>query len=87
MTPRVTLRLGCVHVTQLMTRRLFKHYHLSCFVLEAVGIPQRVSNSQKVQLSSYDGFQIFIIRIFLNIIGPMVSQSEDRVARISSFPY
>ena len=30
MTPRGTLGLGCVHIAQLMTHRLFKHYHLPC---------------------------------------------------------
>ena len=87
MTPRETLGLGYVHIAQLITHRLFKHYHLPCFMLQALGIPQRVSKSQKVHISSHDRFQNFITRTFLNIIGPMVSQSEDRVAEISSFPH
>ena len=74
MTPRGTFGLGCVHTTQLMTHQLFKKCHLPCFMLQAFGIPQKVSKSQKVQLSSHDGFQNFI-------------QSEDRVAGISSFPH
>ena len=87
MTPRGTFGLGCVHIAQLMTHQLFKKCHLPCFMLQAFGIPQRVSKSQKVQLSSHDGFQNFITRIFFNITGPLVSQIEDRVAGISSFPH
>ena len=87
MTPRRTLGLGYVHITQLITQRLFKHYHLPCFMLQALGIPQRVSKSQKLHISSHDRFQNFITRTFLNIIGPMVFQSEDRVAGISSFSH
>ena len=87
MTPRGTLGLGYVHIAQLITHRLFKHYHLPCFLLQALGIQQRVSKSQKVHISSHDRFQTFITRTFLNIIGPIVSQSEDRVAGISSFPH
>ena len=85
MKPRGTFGLGCVHITQLMTHQLFKKCHLPCFMLQAFGIPQKISKSQKVQLSSHDGFQNFITRIFFNITGPLVSQSEDRVAGISSF--
>ena len=87
MTPRGALGLGYVHITQLITHRLFKHYHLPCFMLQAIGISQRVSKSQKVHISSHGRFQNFITRTFLNIMGPMVSQSQDRVAGISSFPH
>ena len=87
MTPRGILGLGCVHVAELMTYRLFKHYHLRCYMLQTLGIRQMVRKSQKVHLSNHDEFQNFITLTFLNIIGPMVSQSEDRVAGISTFPH
>ena len=87
MTPRGTLVLGYVHIAQLITHWIFKHYHLFCFMLQVLGIPQKVSKSQKVHISSHDRFQNFITQTFLNIIGPVVSQSEDRVAGISSFPH
>ena len=87
MTPRGTRGLFCVHIAQLMTHRLFKHYHLPCFMLQALRIPQRIRKSQKVYISSHDGFQNFKTPTFLHIIGPIVSQSEDRVAGISSFPH
>ena len=52
---------------------------------KSFGIPQRVTQSQKVHISSHDGLQNFKTPTFLNI-NPMVSQSEYRVAGISSLP-
>ena len=68
MTPRGTLGLGYVHIAQLTTHQLFKHYHLLCFMLQALGIPQRESKSQKVHISSHDRFQNFITPTFFSII-------------------
>ena len=35
MTPRGTLEVRCIHITQLMIHQQFKHYHLPCFMLQA----------------------------------------------------
>ena len=86
MTPRGALVLCCVLFSQL------KIHPAICTLLftlqvcyKPLGIPQRVTRSQKVHISSHDGLQNFITPTFLNI-SPMVSQSEYRVAGISSFP-
>ena len=48
---------------------------------EPLWIPQRVTKSQKVHISSHDGLQNILTSVLLNI-GPRVSQSGDRVAGI-----
>ena len=58
MTPRGTLGLCCVHIAQLMTHPAI---HTTPFTLQLrykpLGILQRVTKSQKVHISSYDGLQ------------------------------
>ena len=58
MTPRGTLGLCCVHIAQLMTHPAI--YTLP-FTLQLcykpLGILQRVTKSQKVHISIYDGLQ------------------------------
>ena len=82
MRPRQTLGLCCVHIAQLMT-------HPAAYTLpvtlqlcyKPLGMLQRVTKSQKVHISSYDGLQNFITSNLLNI-EPRVSQTKDRVAGI-----
>ena len=86
MTPRGALVLCCALFSQLKI-------HPAVFTLlfplqvcyKPLGIPHRVTLSQKVHISSHDGLQNFMTPTFLNI-SPMVSKSECRVAGISSFP-
>ena len=86
MTPRGALVLCCALFSQLKI-------HLAVFTLlfplqvcyKPLGIPQKVTLSQKVHISSHDGLQNFMTPTFLNI-SPIVSKSECRVAGISSFP-
>ena len=60
---------------------------LSCYLHTAVDLlAYRRGYPQKVHKSSHDGLQNFITPTFLNIV-PMISQSEDRVLGISSFPH
>ena len=58
MTTRRSLGLRCVHFVQLMTHPAI---HTIPFTLhlcyEPLGILQRVTKSQKVHISSHDGFQ------------------------------
>ena len=58
MTPRETLWLCCVHIAQLMTHPAI---YTTPFTLQLcykpLGILQRVTKSQKVHISSYDGLQ------------------------------
>ena len=58
MTPRDTVVLRCVHIAQLMT---YPAVYTLLFVLQLcykpLGILQRATKSQKVHISSYDGFQ------------------------------
>ena len=55
MTPRGTLGLCCVHIAQLMTHPAV---HTLPFTLQLhykpLGIQQRVTKSQKVDISSHD---------------------------------
>ena len=86
MTPRGALVLCCALFSQLKI-------HPAVFTLlfplqvcyKPLGIPLRVTLSQKVHISSHDGLQNFMTPTFLNI-SPIVSKSECRVAGISSFP-
>ena len=86
MTPRGALGLSCAPFSQLM---IHPAIYTLLFTLRVcykhLCIPQSVTRSQKVHISSHDGLQNFITPTFLNI-SPMVSQSEYRVAGISSFP-
>ena len=86
MTPRGALGLCCVPFSQL---KIHPAIYILLFTLQLcykpLGIPQRVPPSQKVYISSHDGLQNFITPTCLNI-RPMVSQSEYKVAGISSFP-
>ena len=58
MTPRGTLWLCCVHIAQLMTHPAI---YTTPFTLQLcykpLGILQRVTKSQKVHISSYDGLK------------------------------
>ena len=60
MTPRGTLGLCCVHISQLMTHpaiyTLPFTLHLCC---KPLGILQRVTKTQKVHISSYNELQKF----------------------------
>ena len=84
MTPRETLGSGCVHIAQLMTHQLFQHLFILQLCYKPVGITYLITKSKKVYISCHDGLENFITPTFLNI-GPMVFQSEDRVAEISFF--
>ena len=51
---------------------------------KSLGIPQRVTESQRAHISSHDGFSNFVASDMLNM-GPKIYQSEGRVARIHLF--
>ena len=86
MTPRGTLGLCCVYIAQLIT-------HPSIYALpftfqlcyKPLGTLQRVTNSQKVHISSHDGPKKFITSTLLDI-GPKASQRRSRVAEITPSP-
>ena len=87
MTQSGVLGLYCVHFGQLKSHpaiyTLLFSLQLCCKPLH---IPQKVTESQKVHISSHDALQNFITPTFLNI-GPVVSQIEHRIARISYFTH
>ena len=56
MTPRGTLEVGCVHITQLMTLSYLNTIIYLALCYKPLCIPQRVSKSQKVHISSRAGF-------------------------------
>ena len=59
MTPRGTLGLYCVHIAQLMTHpAIYTLPFTMQLCYKPLGILQRVTKSQKVHISSYDGLQI-----------------------------
>ena len=66
MTPRGTLGLCCVHIAQLMTHPAI--YTLP-FTLQLcykpLGIPQRVTKSQKVHISSMMDYEICITSVHI----------------------
>ena len=70
MTPRGTLGLCCVYIAQLMTHPAI--YTLP-FTLQLcykpLGILQRVAKSQKVHMSSHDGFYTRTKNIIFFIFG------------------
>ena len=82
MTTRGTLGLRCVHIAQLMTHPII--YTLP-FTLQLFykppGIMQRTTKSQKVYMSSHDGYKHFIPLTLVDI-GPRVFQGGCRVAEI-----
>ena len=68
MTPRGTLGLCCVHIAQLVTHPAV--YTLP-FTLQLcykpLGILQRLTNSQKIHISSHDTLQNFIRSTFIHV--------------------
>ena len=68
MTPRGTLGLCCVHIAQLVTHPAV--YTLP-FTLQLcykpLGILQRLTNSQKIHISSHDTLQNFIRSTFSHV--------------------
>ena len=82
MTPRGTLGLFYVYITQLM---IHPTVYTLPFTLQLrykpLDIMQGVAKSPKVHISSHNGFQNLITSTLLNI-GPSVSQSGKRVAGI-----
>ena len=86
MTPRRALELCFVPFSRV---KIHPAIYTLLFTLQVcyktLGIALRVTRSEKVYISSHDGLRNVITLTFLNI-SPMVSQSEYRVAGISSFP-
>ena len=68
MTPRGTLGLCCVHIAQLVTH---PGVYTLPFTLQLcykpLGILQKVTNSQKIHISSHDGLQNFITSTFNHV--------------------
>ena len=86
MTPSRALGLCCVPFPKLEIRLAISTLLFTLQVCyKPLGIPQRVTWSQMVHISSHNGLQNFITPTFLDI-SPMLSQSDYRVAGISSFP-
>ena len=82
MTPRGTLGLYCVHISQLLTHQAI---YTTPFTLQLrykpLGILQRVTKSQKVHISSHDGLQK-LHNINYQNTGHRVSLRGSRVAGI-----
>ena len=84
MTPRGTLGLSCVHITQIIT-------HIAVYTLlftlklcyKPLGILQRVTKSQMVHISNHHGLQKFITSNLFTI-GLKVCQNRDTVTEICS---
>ena len=76
MTPRGTPELCYAHIVQLMT-------HSAMY--KPLGILQRVTKSQKVHISSDDGFSNFITSTLLKI-GLRVSHSSRNKVSLTLWP-
>ena len=77
-----TLGLCCVEIPELMAQKAIKKTPpTSQLCYKPLVRPQRRTESQKVHISSHDGFSNFITSTMLNI-GPRIPQSGDRVAEI-----
>ena len=61
MTPGGNLRLSCFHIVHLMTHLDIKKALFSLhFCYKPFKIPQRVTKSQKIHISSHNGLQNFL---------------------------
>ena len=86
MTPIGTPELCCAHIVQLMTHSaIYTLPFTLTLCYKPLGILQRVTKSQKVYISSDDGFSNFITSTLLKI-GLRVSHSSRNKVSLTLWP-